>query len=325
MSVVESLENYALSQKASKATLFSKIGIVGCGNEGQNIARMAAFNGLEVRFVELSQDKITAAIDAIDSQFDTRIESWGLTNSEKKTIMGRISGSTTYDVFKDCEFVIEATLRENLTPKESIAVRQSIFENIESVVSDDCIIATNATTVIVSELSAHLKVKDRCVSLNFFINNTPDARVVEVVRGIYTSDMVYDKVIGFMQLIRRQVVPVHESVGLVGVRMMVTMINEACDIYMEGVAAMRDIDVAMHVGYGTRYGIFELADIIGLDKIERWGENLFNEFGKLQYKPSPLIKRLVRARQTGLASGCGFYTYNEKGKITGVSVARING
>lgn len=309
------LEDYALSQKATKATLFSRIGIVGCGKEGQNIARMAAFNGLEVRFVELSHDKIDAAIEAIDKQLDTRIESWGLTSSEKKTIMGRISGSTTYEVLADCDFVIEAVLREQYTPKESIALRQSIFEKIESVVREDCIIATNATTVIVSELSSNLKVKDRCVSLHFFINS-PEARVAEVVRGLWTSDEVYNKVIGFMNLIHREVIPVHESVGLIGVRMMVTMLNEACDIYMEGVANLEDIDKAMQIGYGMRYGIFQLADIIGLDKMERWGENLFNEFGKVQYKPSPIIKRLVRARQLGVSSACGFYAYDEKSKIT---------
>ena len=323
MSAVEKLENYALSQKAGKATLFSRIGIVGCGKEGQNIARMAAFNGLEVRFVELSQDKIDAAITAIDQQFDTRIESWGLTTSEKRTIMGRISGSTSYDVLKDCDFVIESVLREQYTPHESITLRKSIFNKIESIVREDCIIATNATTVIVSELSSGLKIKDRCVSLHFFINS-PDARIVEVVRGLWTSDKVYEKVKSFMTMLRRQVIPVHESVGLIGVRMMVTMINEACDIYMEGVSSLEDIDKTIQIGYGMRHGIFQLADIIGLDKIERWGDNLFNEFGKIAHKPSPLIKRLVRAQQFGLSSGCGFYYYDEKGKITGVSLTKLS-
>ncbi len=321
MSTVETLENYALSQKATKASLFSKIGIVGCGKEGQNIARMAAFNGLEVRFVELNQDKIEAAIASIDRQLNTRIESWGLTSSEKKTIMGRIGGSTSYEVLKDCDFVIEAVLRDQLTSGDSISLRKSIFEKVESVVREDCIIGTNATTVIVSELSSNLKIKERCVSLHFFINS-PDARIVEVVRGLWTSDEVYDKVCNFMSMLRRQVIPVQESVGLIGVRMMVSMINEACDIYMEGVGSIEDIDKTMSIGYGTRIGMFQLADFVGLEKIERWGENLFSEFGRAQHKPSPLIKRLVRAQQTGVSVGCGFYTYDEKGKITGVSLKR---
>lgn len=323
MSAVETLEDYGLSQKATKASLFSKIGVVGCGKEGQNIARMAAFNGLEVRFVELSQDKIDAAIDAIEQQLDTRIESWGLTNSEKRTILGRISGSTSYNVLKDCDFVIEAVLREQLSSNESIVLRKSIFEEIESIVREDCIIATNATTVIVSELSSNLRIRERCVSLHFFINS-PDARIVEVVKGLWTSEEVYEKVCRFMSMLRREVVPVHESVGLIGVRMMVTMLNEACDIYMEGVATLEGIDKTMKIGYGMRYGMFQLADIIGLEKLERWAENLFHEYGKLQYKPSPLIKRLVRAQQTGVATGQGFYTYDEKGKITGVSLKRID-
>jgi 3-hydroxybutyryl-CoA dehydrogenase len=318
MSEVGKLENYALSQKASKATLFSKIGIVGCGKEGQNIARMAAFNGLEVRFVELSLDKIDSAIAAIDKQLDTRIESWGLTSSEKKTIMGRISGSTSYDVLEDCDFVIEAVLREQFEAEESIKLRKSIFEKIEAIVKEDCIIATNATTVIVSELSSGLKLKERCVSLHFFINS-PEARIVEVVKGLWTSDEVYNNVCRFLEMLNRTVIPVHESIGLIGVRMFVTLINEACDIYMEGVASIEDIDTTMRIGYGMRYGIFQLADIIGLDKIERWGENLFNEFGRSSHKPSPIIKRLVRARHTGVGVGSGFYVYDEKGKIAAVA------
>jgi 3-hydroxybutyryl-CoA dehydrogenase len=322
MSAVGRLSDYGLSQKATKASLFSKIGIVGCGKEGQNIARMAAANGLEVRFVELSQDKIDAAIDAIDKQLNTRIENWGLTNGEKRTIMGRISGATSYGVLKDCDFVIEAVLREQLSSLESIVLRKTIFEQVESVVREDCIIATNAATVIVSELSSSLKVKERCVSLHFFIDS-PDARIVEVVRGLWTSEEVYAKVCGFVAMLRRQVIPVNDSVGLVGVRVIVTMINEACDILMEGVASLEDIDKTMEVGYGMRHGIFQLADIIGLDKIERWGENLFNEFGKISHKPSPLIKRLVHAKQYGTSTGCGFFTYDAKGKTTGVSVKRF--
>ncbi len=318
MSEALKLQDYALSQKATKASLFSKIGIVGCGKEGQNIARMAAFNGMEVRFVELNQCKIENAIAAIGSQLDERIDSWGLTASEKKTIMGRISGSTTYDVLKDCDFVVEAVLREGITAAESIFLRQSIFEKIENVVRQDCIIATNATTVIVSELSANLKVKDRCVSVHFFVNS-PDARVVEVVRGLWTSDEVYEKVMRFMGIVKRHVVPVHESVGLIGVRMMITMLNEACDIFMEGVSNIEDIDQAMRIGYGMRYGIFQLADIIGLEKIERWGENLFSEFGKLQHKPSPIIKRLVRAKQYGVSTNAGFFTYDDKGQKVGIT------
>ncbi len=321
MSEVLKLENYALGTKAAKSTLFSKIGVVGCGKEGQNIARMVAINGMEVRFVELSQEKIDTAIAAIDRQLDERIENWGLTNSEKKTIMGRISGSTSYDVLKDCDFVIEAVLREGISSAESIILRRSIFEKLEGVVREDCIIATNATTVIVSELSSNFKKKDRCVSVHFCVNS-PDARVVEVVRGLWTSDYVYEKVMRFMAAIRRNVIPVTESVGLVDVRMLVTMVNEACDIFMEGVSTVEDIDNCIRIGHGMRYGIFQLADIIGLEKIERWGENLFDEFGKVHYKPSPLLKRLIRTKQYGVATGSGFYIYDDKGKKIGVAELR---
>ncbi len=313
--LVEPIEGYALGKKKKKGTtLFSKVGVVGCGKEGQSIARIASWHGIEVVFLELSEDKIESAIANIGKELDNRIENWGLTPSEKKAIMSRIKGTMEYKDLEDCDFVIEAIRSDDKTGARSIDARKEVFRQIEEIVREDTIIATNSTTIIITELASEMKKPERCISLHFFVTS-PEARIIEVVKGLYTSEEVYNRVCTFVKLINRDVIPVEESAGLVSVRLYVTLLNEACQILMEGIATMSDIDKTMKVGLGMRFGPFRTADIIGLSKITKWMDNLYEEFGSSKYKPSPLIKRLVRAKHLGVVSGEGFYKYDENGNI----------
>jgi 3-hydroxybutyryl-CoA dehydrogenase len=312
--LVEPIESYALSQKKRVKTLFSKIGVIGCGKEGQSIARIASWHGMEVVFIELNEEKIEEAINNIGKELDKSIENWGLTPGEKRAIMGRIKGSLDYAELADCDFVIEAIMADEKTGERSIDTRKQVFRKIEEVVDRDAIIATNATTIVITELASELKFRDRCASLHFFVTS-PEARIIEVVKGLYTSDEVYSKVCTFVKLINRDVIPVEESAGLVSVRLYITLLNEACSTLMEGVASMKDIDKTMEIGLGMRFGPFKSADIIGLEKVVRWMDNLFEEFGDQKYKPSPLIKRLVRAKRMGAQYGAGFYRYDHAGNI----------
>jgi 3-hydroxybutyryl-CoA dehydrogenase len=311
--LVEPIEGYALSQEKKVKTLFSKIGVVGCGKEGQNIARIAAWHGIEVVFIELSQDRIDSAIENIGKELDQRIENWGLTPGEKRAIMSRIKGSMEYSSLVNCDFVIEAIRADEKTGLRSIAARKEVFRKVEEVVDRDAIIATNATTIIITELATELQYPDRCVSLHFFVTS-PEARIIEVVKGLYTTDEVFSKVCTFVNLINREAIPVEESAGLVSVRLFVTLLNEACATLLEGVSTIEDIDKTMVVGLGMRFGPFQSADIIGLEKVQRWMENMYEEFGNIRFKPSPLIKRLVRAKRLGKVVGVGFYRYDSEGR-----------
>ncbi len=311
--VVEPIEKYALKKKKRVKTLFSRIGVVGCGKEGQSIARIAAWHGIEVVFVELSLDKIESAMYGIGRELDHRIENWGLTLSEKKAILGRIKGSLDYKDLVDCDFVIEAIRSDEKTGERSIDIRKEVFRSIEAVVDRDTIIATNATTIVISELASELVYRDRCVSLHFFVTSA-EARIIEVVKGLYTTEEVYNKVCTFVKLINRDVIPVEESAGLVSVRLYVSLLNEACEALMEGIATMEDIDKTMVIGLGMRFGPFHTADIIGLNKVVKWMDNLFDEFGEAKYKPSPLIKRMVRAKRLGVSTGEGFFKYDADGR-----------
>jgi 3-hydroxybutyryl-CoA dehydrogenase len=311
---IEKLEDYSLSHESKTKTMFSRVGIVGAGSVGQNIARMISSKGMDVVFLELNQQKIDQAYQELGRELDRMIERWGMTNSEKLGILSRIKGTMNYNDFKGCDIVIEAI--KSSSREHSHDIRMAILRKIEQHVDRNTIIATNSSTQVITELTADLEHKDRCVSFHF-LTPEADARVVEIVKGLYTSQEAYENTIKFANLIGKKVVPVKESPGIISTRLFVPLINEACEILMEGVGSMEDIDLTMKVGFGLPLGPFEMADKIGLDKVLRWCENLYDEFGDLKYKSSPLLKKLVRANQWGRRTGRGFYEYNKDGvKVT---------
>ncbi len=311
--IIEAIEDYGLSSKHKKRSLFSKIGVVGCGRDGRHIVSLTALSGMEVVFIEVSEERIQEALKDIGNGLDTKIENWGLTQGEKRATIGRIKGSLDYNDLKGCDFVIEC-IRYEANGERSTELRKEVFRNLELVLESDAIIATNATTVIISELAAELTHKERCVSLHFPITHT-EARILEVVRGIFTSQEAIDKVYLFANMIKYTPIEVRESSGLVSLRLLVIMLNEACEIWMENVASLEAIDKEFVVIYGQRYGIFQLADIIGIEKLVMMMEDMFHEYGDKKYKASPVLLRLYRSKQLGKATSRGFYIYDETGKI----------
>ncbi len=175
-------------------------------------------------------------------------------------------------------------------------------------VRPDAIISSNIATLMISDLSAVLKHPERAIGIHFILP-VHKSHIIEVVRGIGSSEEAYQQVIKFAGMINKKIIRVNESPGNIVTRMLVTTINEACEILMEGVASVIDIDVAMKESSGNIYGPFEMADRIGLDKILKYMDNLYQEFGDKKYKPSPIIKRLVRANYYGRINGKGFYNY----------------
>jgi len=314
--IKEPIEPFGLSSKNRKKSLFSKIGIVGGGREGRNIIHLTSSAGLDVTFIEINQERIDFCFKRLSARFDQRVENWGITPSEKKMILGRINGSLDYADLKDCDFVIEC-IRYDEEKRRDTELRKKAFEQIEQVVSPDAIIATNATTAIISELASGLKYKERCVSLHFPIVHT-EAKLLEIVKGAYTSEEVYQKVLLFAKLIKYETMDVNESDGLVSMRIIIVLLNEACQMVMENIAKMEDINRLMIIDYGMRIGIFQMADIIGVEKLVYLMEDMFNEFGDKKYKPSPVIWRLFRKKQLGRATQIGFFLY-ENDKIVGIN------
>jgi 3-hydroxybutyryl-CoA dehydrogenase len=308
--IVEPIENYGLSKESRPKILFSKIGIVGCGSVGQDLAITAAKHGIEVVFLERNEELIQRSFKEIKRELDHEINHWGLTPGEKTAILSMIRGTLVYTDFHDCELVIETIKMKH--GQSGHEMRREVFLNIEKAVRKECIIATNSSTIAVTELSSELKHKERCVSLHIS-TTAPGASVVELAKGLHTSDEAYEKVIKFVKLIEKIAIPVTESPGLVSVRLFVVLLNEACATLMEGVSSMENIDLTMRCSFNMPLGPFEFADKVGLDKIVRWMKNLYSEFGTSRYIASPMIKKLVRANRLGRITGIGFYKYDDEG------------
>ncbi|MCX6266569.1 MAG: 3-hydroxyacyl-CoA dehydrogenase family protein [Bacteroidetes bacterium] len=312
--IVEPIEKYGLSKESRPKILFSKIGIVGCGSVGQELAITASKHGIEVVFLELSDDLILHSFEEIRKELDHEINHWGLTPGEKSAILSRIRGTLLYSDFHNCELVIETI--KSKQGQSSFDLRKEVFLNIEKEVSKECIIATNSSTIVVTELSSELKHKERCVSLHIS-TTAPGASVVELAKGLHTTNEAFGKVMKFVELLEKISIPVMESPGLVSVRLFVVLLNEACETLMEGVSSMENIDLTMRSCFNMPLGPFEFADKVGLDKVVRWMENLYSEFGSSRYIASPMIKKLVRANRLGRISGIGFYEYDGNGnKLT---------
>ena len=312
--IIEAIERYGLSKRNRKRTLFSRIGVVGCGKEGSVIATRAALKGIEVVFLEPNQERIENAYKRIEEQLNKKIQNWGLTENEKKASIGRIQGSSNYEDFSGCDFVIEAIRYDDQTGERQVTQRKEVFRKLEEVLSQRAIIASNVSTVVVTELAAEMEHQDRCIGLHF-LSNIPDSHIIEIVRGLNTSDDTYNKVCQFARMINHEFVQVTESSGLVSLRLFLIQLNEACSMLMEGVASVEDIDRVLTVGFGHRQGVFRTADQIGIEKIVKLLENLYEEYGHVKYKPSPILLRLSRAKLWGISKGKGFYTYDESGNI----------
>lgn len=313
---VESIEGYAIKRRDKPVVKknryeFTKVGIVGCGILGQEITRMLSSHGLEVTFIEISEEKIEQALAIISSELDHMIERWGMTFAEKRSIISRITGTMNYEDLEGCDIVIESV--KSRSRESSVDLRKRIFREIEKYIATDAIIATNSTTLVITEMSSELEYPDRCVSLHF-LSPADKTEVVEIARGLHTSDATYEKVCQFANMFEKKVVPVIESPGVISTRLIAPLINEACEILMEGVGKLEDIDDTMKMGFGFPLGPFEIADKIGLDTIVRWLDNLYREFGDQKYKASPLLKKMVRANHLGRETQKGFYRYNTEGK-----------
>jgi 3-hydroxybutyryl-CoA dehydrogenase len=308
----EVLEDYALEKKAKKKGGLKKVGIIGAGTMGQDISVIISKQGIDVIFIDLADKRVKEIFNEISRRLDEIISKWGMTKSEKRAIVSRISGSIDYNDISDCDLIIESinTKKAGSSREE----RQSVFRKIESVVSRDAVIASNTSTMMISDLAQVLEYPDRAVGLHF-ITPAITVKIVEVVKGVKTSDKSYEFVVKFAKLIGKKPIIVHESPGNISTRLIVTIINEACETLMEGIASTTCIDTTMKKGYGMQFGPFEMADRIGLDKLVKWMENLYEEFGDQKFKPNPILKRLVRSGFYGKTSGSGFYHY-ENGLAT---------
>ena len=316
------LVQFSLGGRLKPKGNIQTVGIIGCGSVGQVVARICAQYGMDVVFLDLNKERIQEIYRDIELQLDEVIAHWGITSSEKKLILSRLKGTTRYEDLKDCDLVIETiSSRQKGT---LVNLRKELFQKVEAVVRDDTIISSDLSTLIISDLAVVLKNQGRAIGIHF-IEPIDKTNIVEVVKGRQTTDETYEKVKRFVHMLNKKAILINESPGNISPRMLIPLINEACEILMEGVASISDIDETMKETTGYIFGPFEIADKIGLDKILKYMDNLYQEYGDKKYKASPIIKRLVRANYLGIQTKKGFYNY-EGNKPVGntISCAIIN-
>lgn len=311
----ESLEKFALSKKIRKQGLIHKAGLIGCGEVGQEVARIVSQAGIEVVYIEINEKRVAEAYQSITIQLDEIINRWGLTEGDKRIILSRIKGTTDYDLIRDCDLIIET-----ISSEDPLNGRIELFKKIEKYVSPETVITSSVSTLMITDIAVGMKHPERALALNFFASPS-SVSIVEVVCGLQTNQQSHELVCRFAKMIGKEPITVNESPGSVSTRLIVTLINEACNTLVEGVSTVENVDTIMKRGFGMQRGPFELADRIGLDKILRYMDHLFNEFGLYKFKASPLIKRLVRANHWGIRTGKGFYIYDAEGHKTGMNVA----
>ncbi len=284
---------------------FERIVIVGAGVMGQGLAETIAATGTEVILLDRTARRAERGIEKIGENIDHAIEKWGLTASDKKAIMSRIAPSTDLQVVKDADLIIEAIPDQRRRKIE-------LFGRLDDLCADDTIIITNTATLSITELAASTNRPDKIIGMHF-LNPVPKIPLVEIVRGLNTSDDTYNKACEFAEILGKTPVLVYEYPGYITTRVIVPLLNEAMHVLMEGVATAEDIDTAMKLGYGFNVGPLALADLMGLDVVMSWMENLLSELSEHKYNPCPLLRKMVRAGHLGVKSGEGFFKYDNEG------------
>lgn len=286
--------------------IFRTIGVIGGGTMGQGIAEMLAARGLDVILAEKTTEKLDRAIELITVSLDKQIERWALTGAEKKSILSKIKGAHSIQDMAACELVIE-TISEDLNAKKHV------FFQLNQICSPHIILATNTSTLSVTEIAAITTHPERVIGMHF-LHPVAKVNLVEIVRAMKTSDETYDRTRQFVDdILTKKSIKVNESPGYITTRLICTLINEALHTLSEGVASAEDIDQAMRIGYDFKHGPLEMCDRFGLDAVLAALEGMFREYGDIKYRPSYLLKQMVRAGHLGAKTGEGFFRYDKDG------------
>ncbi|WP_073249496.1 3-hydroxybutyryl-CoA dehydrogenase [Caloramator proteoclasticus] len=278
-----------------------KVFVVGCGTMGSGIAQCFAQSGFSVVMYDTKDEYVERGYNLINKSLTKLVEKGKMDEDKKNSILNNITKSVNIEDAKDADLVVEAVF-------ENIEVKKDIFSRLDVICKEDTVLATNTSSLSITEIAASTKRPEKVIGMHFF-NPAPVMKLIEIIRGITTSDETFEKIKDISIKIGKDPVEVKESAGFVVNRLLIPMINEAVALLAEGVATAEDIDKAMKLGANHPMGPLELADFIGNDVNLAIMETLYNETGDSKYRPHPLLRKMVRAGYLGRKTGRGFYTY----------------
>jgi 3-hydroxybutyryl-CoA dehydrogenase len=277
------------------------VGIIGAGTMGNGIAQACAVSGIQVIMVDISDAAVAKGIATVAGSLDRLLKKEKITAADKEAALARIKGSTSYDDLKAAQLVIEAAT-------ENYDLKVKILKQIDAVVAPEVIVASNTSSISITKLAAVTTRADRFIGMHFF-NPVPMMALVEIIRGLQTSDATHAAVHAMATALGKTPITVKNAPGFVVNRILVPMINEAFFVLAEGLATPEDIDAGMKLGCNQPIGPLALADMIGLDVCLAVMEVYLSEYGDSKYRPCPLLKETVAAGRLGRKTGQGVYKY----------------
>ena len=277
------------------------VGIVGAGTMGNGIAQACAVSGIQVVMLDISEAAVQKGLATIASSLERLVKRDKLSAAERDAALARIEGVTDHDALKGADLVIEAAT-------ENLELKLRILRQLDALLPAEALIATNTSSISITQLAAVTSRPERFIGMHFF-NPVPMMALVEVIRGLQTSDATHDAVRDLALALGKTPVSVRNAPGFVVNRILVPMINEAFFVLAEGVASAEDIDAGMKLGCNHPIGPLALADMIGLDTCLAIMNVYFAEFQDGKYRASPLLKEMVAAGRLGRKSGYGVYKY----------------
>jgi 3-hydroxybutyryl-CoA dehydrogenase len=277
------------------------VGIIGAGTMGNGIAQACAVSGVNVVMVDISDAAVAKGLATVSGSLDRLIKKEKITEADKAAALSRIKTSTSYDDLQGAQLVIEAAT-------ENYDLKVKIVKQLDGMLAPEAIIASNTSSISITKLAAVTTRADRFIGMHFF-NPVPMMALVEIIRGLQTSDATHAAVHDLSTRLGKSPITVKNAPGFVVNRILVPMINEAFFVLAEGVASAKDIDAGMMLGCNQPIGPLALADMIGLDVCVAVMDVYLQEFGDSKYRACPLLKEMVAAGHLGRKTGRGVYTY----------------
>jgi 3-hydroxybutyryl-CoA dehydrogenase len=282
--------------------IIQKVMVIGAGQMGSGIAQVCAMAGFEVVLNDLKDEFVDRGLHVIRKNLSRQVEKERMTVEEMNTVLDRLTASTELTDAKDVDLVIEAAV-------ENMEIKTKLFAQLDEIAPREAILASNTSSLPITEIAAATKRPEKVIGMHF-MNPVPVMKLVEIIRGLATSDEVYQAIENMTKTLKKVPVEVNDFPGFVSNRILMPMINEAIYTLYEGVATKEAIDDVMKLGMNHPMGPLTLADFIGLDTCLYIMETLYEGFGDTKYRPCPLLRKYVKAGWLGKKSGRGFYQYS---------------